>query len=151
MYWEQSHSDCKNESSFKSLMQLNHVIEIHKPTQFPFTTVLQILEKKIAIPPFYQGTDNPFRLTFSCRTRNRSKPLINIVLHTTGKQIAGIAMLFHAVIRIGKFSSIRRIIYDISQKKFNTQTVIQPSQMAAYNPQENLLRVTNQPMNLFCS
>jgi len=60
-------------------------------------------------------------------------------------------MLFHAVIRIGKFSSIRRIIYDISQKKFNTQTVIQPSQMAAYNPQENLLRVTNQPMNLFFS
>ena len=85
MYWEQSHSDCKNESSFKSLMQLNHVIEIHKPTQFPFTTVLQILEKKIAIPPFYQGTDNPFHLTFNCRTRNRSKPLTNIVLHTTGK------------------------------------------------------------------
>ena len=65
-------------SSFKSLMRLNHVIEIHKPTQFPFTTMLQILEKKIAIPPFYQGTDNPFRLTFSCRTRNRSKPLITL-------------------------------------------------------------------------
>ena len=65
--------------------------------------------------------------------------------------MASIAMLFHAVIRIGKFSSISRIIYDISQKKFDTQTVIQPSKMPTYNPQENLLRVSNKPMNLFCS
>ena len=147
-YWGQSHSDCKSVSSFKSLMQLNHVIEIHKPTQFPFTTVLQILEKKIAIPPFYQGTDNPFHLTFNCRTRNRSKPLTNIVLHTTGKTNG---QHCHAIIRIGKFSSICRIIYDISQKKFDTQTVIQPSKTVTYNPQENLLRVTNKPTNLFCS
>ena len=65
--------------------------------------------------------------------------------------MADITMLFHAVIRIGKFSNINRILYDISQKKFGTQTIIQPSKMATYNPQENLLRVTNQPMNLFCS
>jgi len=65
--------------------------------------------------------------------------------------MTSIAMLFHAVIRIGKFSSISRIIYDISQKKFDTQTVIQPSKMATYNPQENLLRVTNKPTNLLCS
>ena len=65
--------------------------------------------------------------------------------------MVSIAMLLHVVIRIGKFSSIRRIIYDISQKKFDTQTVIQPSKMATYNPQENLLRVANKPMNLFWS
>jgi len=65
--------------------------------------------------------------------------------------MASIAMLFHAVIRIGKFSSISRIIYDISQKKFDTQTVIQPSKMATYNLQENLLRMTTKPMNLFYS
>ena len=65
--------------------------------------------------------------------------------------MADITMLFHAVIRIGKFSNINRILYDISQKKFDTQTVIQPSKMATYNLQENLLRMTNKPMNLFYS
>jgi len=65
--------------------------------------------------------------------------------------MADITMLFHAVIRIGKFSNINRILYDISQKKFDTQTVMQPSKTVTYNPQENLLRVTNKPTNLFCS
>ena len=131
----------------ESQIDLHNVLGA-KPLRLQKWIFFQIFKKKIAMPPFIRVQIIHSAFTFSCRTRNRSKPLINIVLHTTGKTNG---QHCHAIIRIGKFSSICRIIYDISQKKFDTQTVIQPSKTVTYNPQENLLRVTNKPTNLFCS